>query len=113
TQEVPRFKAKGYMEQYINPPEFIEEQRRKMEAEAERQKKFPPEPERDVMLFLLEHAPLDGWEADVLSIIREEAYYFAPQGQTKVMNEGWASYWHSKILTERVLTDAEIIDFAD
>ena len=65
------------------------------------------------MLFLLEHAPLEGWEADILSIIREEAYYFAPQGQTKIMNEGWASYWHAKILTQKVLDDSEIIDFAD
>ena len=39
--------------------------------------------------------PAQAWQADVLSIIRDEAYYFAPQGQTKIMNEGWASYWHS------------------
>ncbi len=51
------------------------------------------------MLFLLEHAPLKPWQLDVLSIIRDEAYYFAPQGQTKIMNEGWASYWHSTIMT--------------
>ena len=38
---------------------------------------------------------------DVLSIIRDEAYYFAPQGQTKIMNEGWASYWHSTIMTRQ------------
>lgn len=112
-REIPKFKAKDYMDEYINPQEYIEEQKRKLQEEAERLKKFPPDPEKDVMLFLLEHAPLEGWEADILSIIREEAYYFAPQGQTKIMNEGWASYWHSKILTERVLTDAEIIDFAD
>ena len=48
-----------------------------------------------MLLFLIEHAPLKPWQRDVLSIIRDEAYYFAPQGQTKIMNEGWASYWHS------------------
>ena len=58
-------------------------------------------PTRDVLLFLLENATLEDWQADVLSIIREEAYYFAPQGQTKIMNEGWASYWHSTIMTTR------------
>jgi stage V sporulation protein R len=58
---------------------------------------------RDVMLFLLEHAPLKPWQADVLSIIRDEAYYFAPQGQTKIMNEGWATYWHSTIMTRHGL----------
>ena len=66
-----------------------------------RTKQFPAEPVRDVMLFLLEHAPLKPWQADVLSIIRDEAYYFAPQGQTKIMNEGWASYWHSTIMTRQ------------
>jgi len=45
--------------------------------------------------------------------VREEAYYFAPQRMTKIMNEGWASYWHSKIMTERACKDSEIIDFAD
>jgi stage V sporulation protein R len=46
-------------------------------------------------------------------MIREESYYFAPQGQTKIMNEGWASYWHSRIMTEKVLDDSEIVDYAD
>ena len=65
------------------------------------------------MHFLLENAPLEGWEADLLSLIREEAYYFAPQGMTKIMNEGWASYWHSKIMTEHALKASEIIDYAE
>jgi stage V sporulation protein R len=69
--------------------------------------------DRDVLRFLLDHAPLENWQHDVLNIIRDEAYYFAPQGMTKIMNEGWASYWHSKILTETILHDCEIIDFAD
>jgi stage V sporulation protein R len=46
-------------------------------------------------------------------MVRDEAYYFAPQAQTKIMNEGWASYWHSKMMTEKALKDSEIIDFAD
>jgi stage V sporulation protein R len=49
----------------------------------------------------------------MLQIIRDEAYYFAPQGQTKIMNEGWATYWHTKIMTKHILTDAEVIDYAD
>jgi stage V sporulation protein R len=49
----------------------------------------------------------------VLAVIRREAYYFAPQMQTKIMNEGWATYWHSRILTERVADGSEIIDYAD
>ena len=102
-----------YLDDYINPPEFLEEQKRKKDHEAARQKKIPPRPERDVLAFLLEHAPLEPWEVDVLSIIREEAYYFLPQRQTKIVNEGWATYWHSKLMTERALRDHEIIDYAD
>ena len=88
--EIPRLKAKGYMESFINPEEYLEEQRQKIEAEKEREKKFPTHPERDVLRFLLDNAPLERWERDVLEIIREEALYFVPQMQTKVMNEGWA-----------------------
>lgn len=103
-----------YMRDYINPPEFVKEQQMKKMAELERQRnRFPPNPEKDVLKFLLNFAPLEEWQQDVLSIIRDEAYYFSPQGMTKTMNEGWASYWHSKIMTQNILTDSEIIDFAD
>ncbi len=102
-----------YMDKYINPQEFMEEQRKAIEDEMQLEKKFPERPEKDVLLFLLDYAPLEKWERDVLSMIREEAYYFAPQGLTKIMNEGWASYWHSKIMTERALTDSEVVDYAD
>lgn len=102
-----------YLEDYINPPDFIEWQRKKGEDEKIKKKKFPEFPERDVLLFLLENAQIEEWQKDILSIIREESYYYAPQIQTKIMNEGWAAYWHSKILTERIVTDKEIIDYAD
>src|SRR5690606_24490750 len=68
---------------------------------------------RDIMRYLLEYAPVKEWEADIIGILREEAYYFLPQRMTKIMNEGWASYWHSKIMTTRALRPSEIIDFAD
>ncbi|MCX4242811.1 SpoVR family protein [Paraliomyxa miuraensis] len=106
--------VRGYLEDYINPPDFIAKQREKAKAEKEASKrKLPARPERDVLGFLMQHAPLDAWEADVLGIIREEAYYFLPQMQTKIMNEGWASYWHSRLMTERALRDSEVIDYAD
>ena len=110
---VPKLKSKDYMDRFINPPEYLAEKKKELQAEVEQKKRFPPEPVRDVLLFLIEHAPVTRWERDILSMIREEAYYFAPQAMTKIMNEGWASYWHSKIMTQKVLTDAEIVDFAD
>ena len=111
-----KFPSKDYMDSYINPPNVLEaeaEAERKAEEEKEESRSFPASPQRDVLLFLLEHAPLKSWQHDVLSIIRDEAYYFLPQGQTKIMNEGWASYWHSKIMTSHGLTDAEVIEYAD
>lgn len=103
-----------YMRDYINPPEFVRAQREKIaQMEAAKRQKFPREPERDVLKFLLTYAPLEEWQQDVLTIVRDESYYFAPQGMTKTMNEGWASYWHSKLMTEKIMNDSEIIDFAD
>ena len=68
---------------------------------------------KDIMKVLINYAPLEEWEADILAILRDEAYYFLPQRMTKIMNEGWASYWHSTIMTKRALKSSEIIDFAD
>jgi stage V sporulation protein R len=104
---------RGYMEKFINPPEFLESERKKQEAVLKQAAKFPPEPQKDVLLFLIDHAPMDTWQQEVLRIVRDEAYYFVPQMQTKIMNEGWASYWHSKILTSRALHDDEVVDFCD
>jgi stage V sporulation protein R len=113
-EDVPMLRVdRDYMKSYINPAAFVDAQRKKVEDEANRAKKMPEEADRDVMGFLLEHAPLEAWERDVLAVIREEAYYFAPQAQTKIMNEGWATYWHSKILTEKAADGDEIIDYAD
>lgn len=112
--QVKRLKSKkSYMDKFINPKEFIEEQEKKLREEEAKQKNFPINPENDVLLFLIENAPLEKWQREILSIIREEAYYFLPQMQTKIMNEGWASYWHSKIMTERALKPSEFIDYAD
>ncbi len=68
---------------------------------------------KDIMKFLMDYAPIEEWEADIIGILREEAYYFLPQRITKIMNEGWASYWHSKILTNKALRSSEIFDYAD
>lgn len=108
-----RFRAKDYMDQFVNPPEALAAEARELREQKRIEEKFPKEPVRDVMLFMLEHAPLKPWQLDVLSIVREEAYYFAPQGQTKIMNEGWASYWHSTIMTRQGLTSADVVNYAD
>ncbi|HEV2239349.1 MAG TPA: SpoVR family protein [Ktedonobacterales bacterium] len=76
-------------------------------------RRVPQEPEKDLLLFLAEHAPaLQDWQRDILLIVREEMLYFVPQMQTKIMNEGWASLAHARILRELDLTDAEYTEFA-
>src|ERR1041384_8091916 len=75
--EVRRLKTeKGYMDRYINPPEFLDKQRKKIEDQLQKKRKFPEEPARDILEFLIEYAPLDTWQRDLLSIVREESYYF-------------------------------------
>jgi stage V sporulation protein R len=109
----PRFRAKGYMDSFINPRQKLAAAAKELEEKRREAKPFPERPERDLLLFLLEHAPLNAWQADVLSIVRDEAYYFAPQAQTKIMNEGWASYWHSTIMTRQGLTSADVVNYCD
>jgi stage V sporulation protein R len=111
--KVKKLRSKDYMDSFINPTEYLEAQKNKLLEQLKKKKNFPEEPTKDIMEFLIEFAPLEPWQRDILSIIREESYYFAPQGQTKIMNEGWATYWHSKIMTEKALKPSELIDYAD
>jgi stage V sporulation protein R len=76
-------------------------------------RRFPEEPEKDVLLFLATYSPqLNEWQRDIVHIVRNEMLYFLPQMQTKIMNEGWASYWHVRIMRELDLTDDEYLEFA-
>lgn len=74
--------------------------------ERKHRRKTPPEPERDVLFYIMTHSPkpLREWEKDVLSVIRDQSRYFMPQRRTKIMNEGWAAYWHIRIM-ERLFGD--------
>ncbi|MFE7061640.1 SpoVR family protein [Sutcliffiella sp. NPDC057660] len=83
------------------------------EVPKKRKKKFPPQPEKDILLFI-EHysSELEDWQRDILTMMREEMLYFWPQMETKIMNEGWASYWHQRILREMDLTSGEALEYA-
>ena len=111
SDEIPRMRAKEYMDEFVNPEAYLEAQRQRKRDEA--QVRFPERPERDVLLFLMHNAPLTRWQRNVIGIIRDEAYYFAPQAMTKIMNEGWASYWHTRLMTRKILKPSEVIDYAD
>lgn len=76
-------------------------------------KKVPQNQEKDLLLFILEYSrELEEWQRDILTMMREEMLYFWPQLETKIMNEGWASFWHQRILREMDLTSDETIEFA-
>jgi stage V sporulation protein R len=94
-------------------------------AEAERAEARLEDPHADVLAFLMEHGrqydeesgkavEFEPWQIDVLEILRTESYYFAGQKMTKVMNEGWASYWESLMMgDENFAADDEFVTYAD
>ena len=99
----------------------MDKKAQKVEEERDRRPgrpvKFPEKPEKDILLFLMRYAPhLQPWQRDIIEIVRTEMLYFVPQMQTKVMNEGWASTWHSRIMRKlgelEVISDSETIEFA-
>lgn len=115
-----KFIAKDYLDDFINPKDEVEKHR--LRTKEERKKKaeieekgliFPAEPTPDVFRFLIDNAPIEKWQRDIAMMLWEEAYYFLPQGQTKICNEGWAAYWHSWSMTNGLLNDSEVVDYAD
>lgn len=88
--------------------------RPKEEAEEPKtNRKFPADPQKDLLLFIEEYSNvLEEWQRDILTTMREEMLYFWPQLETKIMNEGWASYWHVRIMRELDLSSSEMFEFA-
>lgn len=78
--------------------------------------KVPKEqlPEKDLLFYIMKNSPsLSAWQRDAIAMVHEEMEYFVPQMQTKIMNEGWASIWHARIMRELDLEDDEHIEFAN
>ncbi len=110
-------------EDYVNPSEKGRKEKKKpgphteyedlweLDSVKEQEKKAPVA--EDLLLFLIMKSPiLEDWQRDILSMIREESLYFSPQIETKIINEGWATFWHSRIMRELDLSDEEVMDFA-
>jgi stage V sporulation protein R len=76
-------------------------------------KKFPPNPEFDLLWFILTYSRvLEPWQVDVLDIIRKESYYFYAQYMTKILNEGMASLIHADLMhSTDCISHAEHLDF--
>lgn len=74
--------------------------------------KFPLVPEQNLLEFIAEHHPgLSSWQRDLIHIVDREATYFIPQIETKIMNEGWASYWHYRLIHELELPEGLHLEF--
>ena len=72
-------------------------------------RRFPEEPQENILYFVEKYSPrLQPWQRELVRIVRKLAQYFYPQGQTKVMNEGWATFWHYTILNR--LYDKGLVD---
>jgi stage V sporulation protein R len=86
------------------------------DSAAPQQHGFPSEPEENILYFVEKHSPrLAPWQREVVRIVRKLSQYFYPQVQTKVMNEGWATFWHYTLLNrmydEKKLDDAFMLEF--
>jgi stage V sporulation protein R len=91
--------------------DLIPKKMKRPRSERDYDRKTPLEPERDVLLYILNHSPkpLMEWEKDILSVLRDQSRYFMPQRRTKIMNEGWAAHWHIRIM-ERLFREGLLKD---
>lgn len=73
--------------------------------------RIPLEPEDDLLYFIIKHGDIEEWEKSLLEIVRQETAYFIPQMETKIMNEGWASFWHYNLVKQLKLPDGLHLEF--
>ena len=112
-QGLVRFQSKEYMDSYVNPPDFLKEQAKAKEAEKAKSKQFPETPERDVLLFLLEHAPLNAWQRDVLDIVRAGGVLLRPAGPDEDHERGVGLLLALHDHDDQDLDPSELVDYAD
>jgi spore cortex formation protein SpoVR/YcgB (stage V sporulation) len=115
SQEAERQREReNYLQKQVNDLwRTIPEKKQKAEAEWPR---FPAEPQENLLYFIEKNAPLlEPWEREIVRIVRKIAVYFYPQRQTKVMNEGWATFWHYNLMNglydEGLITEGNILEF--
>ena len=80
------------------------------------QRRFPEEPQENLLYFIEKNAPLlEPWQREVVRIVRKVSQYLYPQRQTKVMNEGWACFWHftivQQLFSEGLVTEGFMMEF--
>jgi stage V sporulation protein R len=120
SEELEELDLSDEIQQHVFDEEWLEAQRDEDGATS-----FPPEPRTDILAFLRKYGKrydedaekaveMEDWQQEILEILRAESYYFAPQKMTKIMNEGWASYWESLMMADENFAGAdEFITYAD
>ncbi|MFK7697742.1 SpoVR family protein [Paenibacillus sp. HJGM_3] len=113
TEKAAAKRMSGYEDIWGLDESFRSEEKEQEKARESAARRFPPKPEKDLLYFLEQHSPiLEEWQRDILTMLRDEMLYFWPQLETKIMNEGWASYWHQRIVRELDLTPDETVEYA-
>ncbi len=98
-EEARRKDREAYLQQHVNDLWRTLPRAPDRQSQPE-EKRFPAEPQENLLYFIEKHAPLlEPWQREVVRIVRKIAQYFYPQRQTQVMNEGWATSWHHTLLT--------------
>jgi stage V sporulation protein R len=101
-RRIPVDQERMYMEPWLNPKDWKEYENKRIEkSEAKKDLGIFEKPEKDVIGFIKDNAPLKPWQADIVAMLYEEALYFAPQRQTKTLNESWAGYGDYEIMTRQ------------
>jgi stage V sporulation protein R len=111
-----RQEREAYAQQQVNDLWRTLPRRAEKEGAGTAAKRFPEEPQENLLYFIEKHAPLlEPWQREIVRIVRKVAQYFYPQRQTQVMNEGWATFWHHRILNTMYddgwLTDGVMIEW--
>ena len=111
-----RADREAYAQRQVNELWRTLPRRADKEGAAPEARRFPEEPQENLLYFIEKNAPLlEPWQREIVRIVRKVAQYFYPQRQTQVMNEGWATFWHHKLLNtlydDGLLTDGVMIEW--
>jgi stage V sporulation protein R len=111
-----RKEREAYAQQQVNDLWRTLPRRAEKAEGAAAAKRFPDEPQENLLYFIEKNAPLlEPWQREIVRIVRKVAQYFYPQRQSQVMNEGWATFWHHKLLNtmydDGYLTDGVMIEW--
>jgi len=111
-----RKEREAYAQRQINDLWRTLPKRAEKAGEASESRRFPDEPQENLLYFIEKNAPLlEPWQREIVRIVRKVAQYFYPQRQSQVMNEGWATFWHHRLLNQMYddgyLTDGVMMEW--